>query len=86
MWKCEESLSEAGVKPAGAVKMLSSRYEAYVHAYHENPSTCGREKLLVSQAASYLHGLVSAKIQGVVLTLLFESGKKVVIPASHFYE
>lgn len=86
MWGCEESLLEAGLGPKNAVHTLSMRYENYVRAYNEDPKVCGREKLLLSQAASYLDGVVSIRIEGIVMTLVLGSHRKIVIPASQFYE
>lgn len=86
MWRCEESLLEAGLGPKTAVRVLSERYGAYVQAYNDDPAVCGREKLLLSQAASYLDNVVSVKIEGIVMTLVLGSRRKVVIPSSAFYE
>lgn len=81
----ERALLNAGIGPANAVKIIALRYEDYVTAYGEDSSLCGKEKLMLAQAAYYLEGILSVKIEGIVLTLRLDFLSKFVLPASEFY-
>jgi hypothetical protein len=81
----ETMMMEAGLGPANAVKVLAVRYKDYVEEYSASPANCGKEKLLLCQAASYLYGVTGVKVEGITLTLSFTNRKKFVIPASEFY-
>lgn len=86
MWRCEESLTEAGIGPKTAVRRFADAYTAYVTAYHHDASVCGREKLILSQSAYYLDSVIGIRIEGIVVTLSLGNKTSIVIPRSQFYE
>jgi hypothetical protein len=85
MQSIQSSLAEAGLSPLKVIELFTVRYDEYAKAYSEDPRTCGREKLMLFQAAQMLDGVLSVKIEGVVITLGLGGRKSVIIPANTFY-
>ncbi len=83
--EAESALLEAGFEAGSTLRTVCERYDQYVKAYSQSPRDCGREKMLLLQAADYLHGVIAVKVEGIVLTLSLRERRKIVLPRSNFY-